>query len=157
MSGLPQMLEHLLDEAFSLSSRAILEQLSNQLPMRRFKGSQMQFGAFRIAVPRGINGTENQIGDSCHRRDHHDHAFFLDGLAQNGCALAETRGVTDGGTAEFHYDQSRTAHFLLSNSLGICSIRTGSRETDAPSLSAGTIRAVVFWPSSAKISVNFSA
>jgi hypothetical protein len=52
----------------------------------------------------GFSGGFNEaIGDAAHGRYHHDAGIFSGGFGHDLCGASNTRRVTDGRAAKFHY------------------------------------------------------
>src|SRR6476646_1154195 len=118
-------------------------------------------GCRRVAMPGRFNGFKNQVGYARHGGNHHHDPVMLCRLANDGGALAEPLGITYGGTAKLHYDQTLSVHHDFSNfcnTAPILSIRgISSRVTPAPLLSARVNIASVCTPSVVKILCSSSA
>ncbi len=88
----------------------LIQQFGHDLPVQRFEFHQMGFGCGGIAVSRCVHGFENQIGDTGHGGDHHNHALPDCGMADDVRTLAKPFGAAHRGAAKFHHDKTLPAH-----------------------------------------------
>src|SRR5215472_15839237 len=77
----------------------------------------MRFSRIRFAVPRGVNGLENEIGYTRHGRHHH-HAIPVGRLGHDFSTLAKAPCVPHRRSAKLHDDQALAVHSVLPD---ICS------------------------------------
>src|SRR5436309_9031678 len=117
MAGPLQLLTYLLQKFQRARAAGLIQQRTDQLAVGFFESLQTGFRCGGIPVPRGFNGFKDQIGDTRHRRNHHNGAVLLRGLAYDLRALAEARGIPYRGAAKLH-DNQTFAHSILLKSAG---------------------------------------
>jgi hypothetical protein len=104
VARIAKLSEDLRREALCRACVLRVKKLANHFAVYRLESLQMRFRGSGVAVPRRLNGPEDEVRYPRHGGNYHYNAVLLHRAAYDPRTLAYALRIAHGGAAKLHHD-----------------------------------------------------